>query len=274
MNFTLILSSPIWAVVAAIATIVAILISIKQQQRKAVSYKVISDTPILSLKEEVKSRVQVLFDAKPVGNTRLVVLKILNSGNIPILPSDYIDSIKLSFGADSEILDAEVLETVPSDMKDKAKAPLKDDIGSVTLEPILLNSKESITLKVLLAQTHLTKEIKVAARIVGVSQIPNVDKLPPIFLPAARTFTYFSYIIFLISIVYLQVSRYEHSFINDLILILSFILYAIIYVFIYTILASIGYSFITRESFFIAIRYMVSKLVDLLRYMIYGSVKD
>src|ERR1700720_1277119 len=106
MDFLSIVSSPIWAVIAAIATVAAIFISIRQHQRKAISYKVISDTPLLSLKEEVKSRVQVLFDARPVRNTRLVVIKILNSGNVPILLTDYHDPIKIGFGDNAEILDA------------------------------------------------------------------------------------------------------------------------------------------------------------------------
>lgn len=184
MNFPSILSNPIWAVIAAIAAVVAIFISIKHHQRKAISYKIVSDTPLLSLKEEVKSRVQVLFDAKPVSNTRLVVLKVFNSGNVPIEVKEFENNepIKIDFGNSTEILDAELLESFPSDIKDKAKVTFKDEIGGVMLEPLLLNSKDSVTLKVLLAQTHLSKEIKVTARIVGVHQILNVDKLPPIFL--------------------------------------------------------------------------------------------
>ena len=273
MDFLAILSSPAWAVIAAIATVVTIFISIRQHQRKAISYKVISDTPLLSLKEEVRSRVQVLFDAKPVGNTRLVVLKILNSGNVPILSTDYDDPIKIGFGDNAEILDAELLESVPSDIKDKAKAPFKDDIGGVILEPLLLNSKESITLKILLAQAHLSKEIKVTARIVGINQIVNIDKLPPIFLPIARTFTYFSYILFLAFIISLQFSKYEHSFLTVVALILLIAFYAIIYIFAFTIFASIGYSFMGKEKITISIRFMFRKFKDLIRYMIYGSEK-
>jgi hypothetical protein len=274
MDFVSVLSSPIWAVIAAIATVIAIFISIRQQQRKGISYKVVTDTPLLSLKEEVKGRVQVLFDAKPVGNSRLVVLKIFNSGNVPILPTDYIEPIKLGFGVNTEILDSEVLETVPTDIKDKAKAPnTKDDIGGVMLEPLLLNSRDSITLKVLLAQTHLTKEVKVTGRIVGIKQILNVDKLPPIFLPLARTFTYVSYIVFLAIIIYLQFSRYERSFINILISILTIIILALIYIFVYTIIAAIINSIVRKESVVISIKYMVRKIMELGRYMVYGSEK-
>ena len=104
-----------------------------------------SKRQLLSVNEEVKGEVKILYKNKSVSNVRLIILKIWNSGSTPILPQEYIDPIKFEFEENEEILDADVLETVPSNIKDKAKASMKLDTKSVTFEPLLLNSKDSIT---------------------------------------------------------------------------------------------------------------------------------
>ena len=93
------LSNPGWqiainAAIGLLTIIVSIIIYRRQRNRRSITYEVVSDTPILSLKEEIKGRVQVLFDTKPVGEVRLVILKIWNSGDSPILPNEYIEPIK------------------------------------------------------------------------------------------------------------------------------------------------------------------------------------
>jgi|SRR5450755_3466896 hypothetical protein len=193
-----------------ITSIVSVAIFRRQQNRKGITYRIISDTPILSLKEEIKGTIQLLFRTKSVSNARLVILKIWNSENTPILPGDFIDPIRLSFGANSEILDAEMLESVPYHLKDKAKSSLKIETESIVLEPILLNSRNSITLKILIAQTPpLTREFNISAHIVGVDHIHNFHRFPPIIVSLARLFTYFSYILFLLLIIYIFLSKYE-----------------------------------------------------------------
>ena len=99
--------------------IVSVLIFRKQQTRRGLNYEIISDTPILSIKAEVKDKVQILFDNKPVNHLRLILLRIWNSGNTPILPNEYIDPISIAFGEGAEIIDTDVLETSPSDIKEK-----------------------------------------------------------------------------------------------------------------------------------------------------------
>ncbi|MGZ6356482.1 MAG: hypothetical protein ACXWOX_18060, partial [Ktedonobacteraceae bacterium] len=78
------------------------------------------DTYKVSFQKELKDRVQLLFDKKPIENARLVLLKIWNSGNVPIQIDDYDKNnpIMFDFGEHAEILDADVLETVPTHIKD------------------------------------------------------------------------------------------------------------------------------------------------------------
>src|SRR2546425_7217887 len=119
------LSNPLWqflvnVTIAILAIVIPVLIYRKKQNQRGITYQVISNTSILNFKEDIKGRVQVLFDNNPVGDVRLIILKIWNSGNIPILPNEHIDPIKFDFGNNVEILDTDVLETVPGDIKENA----------------------------------------------------------------------------------------------------------------------------------------------------------
>ncbi len=51
---------------ALLTIFVSVLIYRKQQSRRSITYKIITDTKIFSLRDEVKSRVKVFFDDKPV----------------------------------------------------------------------------------------------------------------------------------------------------------------------------------------------------------------
>lgn len=270
------LSNPIWQIIANAAIglltiIVSIIIFRKQLNRKSITYEVISDTPILSLKEEIKGRVQVLFDSKPVGDVRFVILKIWNSGNISILPNEYIEPIRIDFGEKAEILDADVLETIPNNIKDKVKASLKLNTEYIILEPFLLNSKDSITLKVLFTRTHIAGETQVNARIVDINQIQNFDRIVYRH-PLARTVIYCSYVIFLLSTIYFFFSKYEDNFFVKLFYLFLIVLFALIYVVIMLVILSIVYSIMHRFSPLRSIKIITNKLTELIKYMVYETI--
>jgi hypothetical protein len=69
-----------------LSSVISVTIYHKQQSRKGITYRVTSDTPLLSLREEVKGKIKVLVGTNSVSNARLIMLKIWNSGNAPILP--------------------------------------------------------------------------------------------------------------------------------------------------------------------------------------------
>jgi hypothetical protein len=252
---------------------VSVIIFRRQQSRRSITYRTISATSLLSVNEEVKGEVKILYKDKAVSNVRLIILKIWNSGGTPILPQEYIDPIKFEFEENEEILDADVLETVPSNIIDKVRSSMKLDMKSVTFEPLLLNSKDSITFKVLLTQSKLIKKIDVSGRIVGVNLILNFDKVPPILRPIlrpiTRSATYLLYLVFLSSVIYLILSRYESSFSVKLLLILSIFFYALIYTIVFIICGSLMYSFTFKANIFDSFKWVAGKFVSLIKYMIY-----
>jgi hypothetical protein len=168
-----IMRDPVWqfivlAALALAAVVVSILLLWMQRRRKALSYEIISRTPLLSVEEEVKGKLQILFDDKPVQDVYLVVARIINTGNVPIVSTDYEDPVNLSFGENSQILTIDSSETNP----DSLRVSTSIEKAKVVLAPILLNRGDSITIKMLISQ--FDDEIKVDGHIAGVKSIQKL----------------------------------------------------------------------------------------------------
>ncbi len=153
------------AIIAIIAIVVTIILYLIQRQRKSLSWEIISNTPLLSIDEEIRGDLQVLFAGKPVHDVQLIIFKIINSGNVPIKSTDYERPIKLKFGENALILTAKVTEKTPSSLE----TPIKNEGTSVVLEPTLMNEGDSFTIKMLVNQ--FDDQITVNGRIEGVKDI-------------------------------------------------------------------------------------------------------
>ncbi len=152
----------------AIATIIAIAIY-RKQSRKEIAYEFVSNSSVISINAELKGKAQVIYEGKPVSDARLVILRIWNAGNLTIASNDYYTPITLNFGTNAEVLDFEVLETSPNNLQ----VSFKQDGQNLVLEPVLLNSQDSIKLKILLTQSN--GFVSISARIVGVKQIIRAE---------------------------------------------------------------------------------------------------
>jgi hypothetical protein len=165
-----ILRDSIWQFAGAIFGLVAILVSVifflAQRKRKSLAYEVVTNTPLLSVAEEIKGKLKILYEDKLVSKVQLVLLKLTNTGNIPILSSDFDREVSFSFGASTQILSAEISDTEP---KDNSDASIVINGFKVIVKPILFNSGDSITVRALLGQ--FDGKIIVDGRIVGVKEI-------------------------------------------------------------------------------------------------------
>lgn len=150
------------------AVIIPIVIYKRQKNRKKIVYQVISDTSIVSVGEHI-SKVEVLFNGKSVEDVHLVLLKLLNSGNIAVRPSDFENDspIRFDFGKEAEVLDAKVLETKPKSMKQRVN--MQFNANYLEMHPLLLNKDDSILLKILVE--NFVDEITVEASIADIEEI-------------------------------------------------------------------------------------------------------
>jgi hypothetical protein len=151
------------------AVIIPVVVYLKQRQNKLLTFEQ-SSTPLLSIEEGIRSHVQITFDGKPVEQVHLVVVKITNSGNVPIEKKDYDHPIYINLGKDAKILTAEVAEKYPENLEVSTSIVDKN----VVLEPALLSEDEFITL--IMMATNFDK-VTFDSRIVGVKGIQEVTMM-------------------------------------------------------------------------------------------------
>jgi hypothetical protein len=163
---------PAWqsagVIVAVILFFLTILAGWKQNQKKSLSYSVISKISVLDIEDSIKSKVQVTFESKPVQDLYLVVIKFINSGNTPIHPNDYYQPITIAFDGTAEILSVEILDQSPKNLG----VITSHTSQSVEIPKILLNQKDCFNLKVLVTNFQ---HLSVDGRIAGVKTIQERD---------------------------------------------------------------------------------------------------
>lgn len=165
-----ILRDPVWQFIGALLGLLAILISVwiffAQRKNKMLVYDILSDSSILSTTDQISGKLKILFQNKPVKNVSLVVIRVINSGNVPITSKDYERNVRFIFNKDVKILTAEVAETQPESLGAEISIVEKNIIA---LEPVLLNGGDTVTVKALISE--YSKGLKVDGRIVGVKEI-------------------------------------------------------------------------------------------------------
>jgi len=171
-----ILRDPMWQFIGALFTIIAVIftfIFFKMQHRhKALSYKILSYTPLV-IRDVIGEKLHIVFEGKPVEDVNLSIIKIYNSGNTPIVSNDYERPINLYFGENSQILTTEVIEKNPDNLE--VTTHIKGT--KVMLDPLLLNKKDSITLKIIFSQSDKSiNNINIDGRIVGVKEIKEITE--------------------------------------------------------------------------------------------------
>lgn len=166
-----ILRDPIWQFVGVILSFAALFFTFyfykKQFSSKRLSYDIRTSTSVLSVRADMKGKLKVLFEGKEVSNVQLLIIRLLNSGDMSIVPSDFEQPVSLSFGDFAKVLTFEVTETSPSNLE--ALISLKDKL--VILKPLLLNQRDWIDIKIVISGYP---EVKVMGRLVGVNIIENL----------------------------------------------------------------------------------------------------
>lgn len=163
---------PLWQFAGALLTLIAIFVSIllylRQRKRKSLSYTIVSCAPLLSVGEEIKNGLQILYNNKPIQQAHLVLIRIFNAGNTPVTTEDFEHSITLRFGERAGILTSEIVETAPPNLP----ASIRIEGRKLVLLPTLLNAGDSVELKALVENFD---GLTIDGRIIGVKEISQVS---------------------------------------------------------------------------------------------------
>lgn len=180
-----ILRDPLWQFVGAVLAVAALVASFViyqlQRSRKGITYDILSRTNVLTIREELEGKLQVLYEGEPAKSLTLMVLKVWNSGNQPILASDFERPLSFCTGNASRLLSAAVTQVEPAELLiDVAVAE-----NILTVKPTLLNPGDAVTLKLLVRDSGSV--LCPDARVVGVKSVRRAGEGSKLFPVLATT---------------------------------------------------------------------------------------
>jgi hypothetical protein len=163
-------------IVSTLALLSSIIIYYKNRKIRSIRYSLLANAPLLTIAEDLTGKIKIYYEQSPNNNIQikdsaLLIIKIVNDGNTAIKSGDFEEPIRITFRPEVMILSAETIETSPATLVPKLELS-KDQI---IIEPLLLNEKDSITIKALLTGFRDDTKILPEARIVGIKGIKAVE---------------------------------------------------------------------------------------------------
>lgn len=190
------LRDPIWqfigAALAALAIALTVVIALVQARKKELGYEILSNTRLVSIKKEFRDQIQILYDGDLVSNVSLVLIKIRNTGNVPIKADDFVETaFGMSLGGGAQVLTADVIDRDPYNLPvilkigylDKNNVFVERVKGnSIFIEPLLLNPRrwllsndgDYFTIRALAVGPEELPEV--IGRIVGMKKVKQVKR--------------------------------------------------------------------------------------------------
>jgi len=158
-------------VVAVVAILITVIIFLIERRKRAFMCQVFSAGSLLSVDDAIREDVQILLEGKPIHDLHSFIVTFVNTGNVPILPKDFVETVRVNFGEDAEVLGAEVLATDPNSVSARVW-PVRSDL---ILAPTLLNGGDTVIAMVLVS--GYGGDTKVNGRIVGIREIKKKGAL-------------------------------------------------------------------------------------------------
>lgn len=167
-----VLDSPVWTAAATVLAAVTIGITIwlyrRQRSRKSLSYSV-SVTPLVNVHSAAQDRIKIFYGEEQIKQMHLLEARIENTGNVPILSSDFEQPISFDLGRRARALTAEVSDLQPPELKLEVNL----DGQEIQLAPLLLNPGDSLTIKSFVRD--LSGKVQCHSRIIGVSKMVDAQ---------------------------------------------------------------------------------------------------
>ncbi|WP_327268339.1 hypothetical protein OG233_09800 [Streptomyces sp. NBC_01218] len=141
-------------------------VSHRRHQRTRIGYRLVADSPLAQNIDGIEN-LGIHYDGRVLTRPRLMVLEIINVGNVPIRPDDYQDDLGVTFPEGVEIVWSSVQGTPAS-----VTADVRVVAESVRIGRPLLNAEDVLTLQVLADGDGA--DVRVAGRGVGFSEVEKL----------------------------------------------------------------------------------------------------
>lgn len=143
---------------------VTLLLMVKYKRKKSLCYKIISETPLLRIEDEIKSDIKISYHDKRITDLHSLVIEISNNGNEPILEDDFKKPITFEFNREAKILKLGIVKSNPEDLQ--AKFEEKDNKIEITSE--LLNPGDKFVINFLISKYE---NFHINTHIVGIKKL-------------------------------------------------------------------------------------------------------
>jgi len=137
----------------------------------------VSDKPLTTENIQTFTSMQLIFNNKVVTNAMLFSVTVKNTGNQPIVESDYSKPLVFSFMPKDEIVELAIIQSIPANIGMNIN---KTSNYQAAVEPVLLNPEDTVTINFIVAipdNLSLKERLQIGGRIVGVKEIKLVT--PP-----------------------------------------------------------------------------------------------
>ncbi len=134
---------------------------------KKLSYKIVTDSILIgNLSDEIKQNVEILYKDYKVNNVSFIELNIYNSGFKAIEINDFNEQIHIKLNREAHILQYNVSKCKPNNLK----VQLSKNHSELFVEPILLNSKDTFNIEMIVSDY---KNLIIESRIKDIKGILN-----------------------------------------------------------------------------------------------------
>jgi len=172
------LRDSVWQSIGALLALLALpwafWLYLLQRPRKELAYAVLSSRRLLAIASELRGRVQITVDEKPVEDVHLMVIGVKNSGNVPILQSDFVYPPRVRMLNHGRFISAEVSKLRPENLS----VAVDFDSDHFSFAPLLLNPGDHFVIQALVSAQNAVFEPDF--RIMGVSRIEKLSGSRPV----------------------------------------------------------------------------------------------
>lgn len=170
------LRDSVWTFIAAILALLALIFSVYtyfgNRETKSLRIEILSNSPLISMDDNITKDITVLYKDRPVRAVSLILVRLENSGNVPIRENDYSSPIVFSLASNAEVGEASIVETKPNSIE---ISPAKIATNQTELSNSLLNPGDQVLLRILALNNDGT--LNITARIAGISEVEIVPVL-------------------------------------------------------------------------------------------------
>ena len=168
------LRDAVWQFVGALFALAAIGVSvwvyIAQTPRKRLLIQRVARVPLVTVGADRIPGLQITIDGRKIEKATVVLIRITNSGKVPLMAGDFDQNITLDFEAGAVVLDAQIADTQPK----YQPITTEHSANLVSFSKNLMNPGDTFLCRVLIQDSSGNYVPK--ARVAGVREI---DISPP-----------------------------------------------------------------------------------------------